>query len=68
MNSEMPFFNFPYQDKGRPEILQSNMVIAVSNIGLYSNEGWGVRVEDTALVTDASPVYLTSFSKDLLSL
>jgi Xaa-Pro aminopeptidase len=68
MNHEMPYLIFPYQDKGRPEILQSNMVIAVSNIGLYSNQGWGVRVEDTALVTDAEPVYLTSYPKDLLSL
>jgi Xaa-Pro aminopeptidase len=68
MNHEMPYFIFPYQDRGRPEILQSNMVIAVSNIGLYSNQGWGVRVEDTALVTDAEPVYLTTYPKDLLSL
>ena len=68
MNHEMPYFIFPYQDKGYPEILQSNMVIAVSNIGLYSDQGWGVRIEDTVLVTDTESVYLTSYPKDLISL
>jgi len=68
MNHEMPYFIFPYQDKGRPKKLQSNMVIAVSNIGLFSSQGWGVRVEDTVLITDAEPVYLTSYPKELVQL
>ena len=66
MNSEMPYFMFPYQDKGYPEILETNMVVAVSNIGLYSGKGWGVRVEDTALVTENEPVKLTRFPKALV--
>jgi len=66
MNSEMPHFTFPYQDKGYPEVLATNMVVAVSNIGLYSNQGWGVRVEDMALVTENEPIYLTHFPKELI--
>lgn len=66
MNSEMPYFTFPYQEKGYPEVLETNMVVAVSNIGLYSDQGWGVRLEDTALVTENEPVYLTRFSKELI--
>jgi Xaa-Pro dipeptidase len=66
MNSEMPYFMFPYQDKGYPEILETDMVVAVSNIGLYSGQGWGVRVEDTVLVTENEPVYLTRFPKALV--
>lgn len=68
MNSEMPHFNFPYQDKGYPEVLQADMVVAVSNIGLYSDRGWGVRVEDMVLVTEDKPIYLTHFSKELIRL
>lgn len=66
MNSEMPHFTFPYQDKGYPEVLKADMVVAVSNIGLYSDQGWGVRVEDTALVTEKEPIFLTHFSKELI--
>lgn len=66
MNHEMPYFQYPYREKGYPETLESNMVVAVSNIGLYSNQGWGVRVEDTVLVTDNKPIYLTKFAKELL--
>jgi Xaa-Pro aminopeptidase len=68
MNSEMPYFQFPYQAKGYPEVLAADMVVAVSNIGLYSQKGWGVRVEDTVWLTDKGPVYLTNFSKDLISI
>ena len=68
MNSEMPHFTFPYQDKGYPEVLQANMVVAVSNIGLYSDQGWGVRVEDMVLVTENKPISLTHFSKELISI
>jgi Xaa-Pro dipeptidase len=66
MNYEMPYFSFPHNEKGYPEVLEANMVVAVSNIGLYSKNGWGVRVEDTAMVTDNEPVYLTDFTKELL--
>ncbi|HSR12163.1 MAG TPA: Xaa-Pro peptidase family protein [Thermodesulfobacteriota bacterium] len=66
MNSELPHFTFPHQDKGYPEILQANMVVAVSNIGLYSDQGWGVRIEDTAVVTESETVLLTRYSKELI--
>jgi Xaa-Pro aminopeptidase len=67
MNSEMPYFQFPYHEKGYPEVLEKNMVLALSNLGLYSKEGWGVRIEDTYLVTEEEPVYLTRYTKELLS-
>lgn len=66
MNYEMPYFSFPHNEKGYPEILEANMVVALSNIGLYSKKGWGLRIEDTILVTEDDPVYLTNFSKELL--
>ena len=68
MNYEMPSFTFPYDEKGYPEILEPNMIVAVSNIGLYSEKGWGLRLEDMVRVTDQEPVYLTHFSKELLSI
>lgn len=68
MNFEKPYFSFPFDNKGYPEILETNMVVAVSNIGLYSDRGWGLRLEDMARVTDREPEYLTHFNKDLLSL
>ncbi len=68
MNAELPSFDFPHHHKGFPEVLETNMVLALSNIGLYSPRGWGVRIEDTFNVTEAGPEYLTGFSKELLSL
>lgn len=68
MNSEMPYFQFPHQENGYPEILGKNMVVAVNNIGLYLKQGWGLRVEDTVLVTENKALYLTHFTKELLSL
>ncbi len=68
MNSEMPYFQFPYHERGYPEILESNMVLALSNLGLYSKNGWGVRIEDTVLVREGEPVYLTRYPKELLSI
>jgi len=68
MNAELPSFDFPHHIKGYPELLEPNMVLAVSNLGLYSPEGWGVRIEDTFRVTETGPEYLTRFSKELVSL
>lgn len=68
MNSEMPYFQFPYHEKGYPEILGLNMVLAISNIGLYSENRWGVRIEDTFLVTENEPIYLTHYSKELINI
>jgi len=66
VNHEMPYFQFPHNEKGYPEKLTSNMVLALSNIGLYFPHDWGVRVEDTILVTDDEPIYLTHFTKELV--
>jgi len=67
MNYELPSFGFPHQDRGHPETLARDMVVAVSNLGLYSERGWGLRVEDTVLVTQGEPVYLTDVARGLLS-
>jgi len=66
MNYEMPYFIFPYQDKGRPEIIESGMVVSVSNIGLFSDRGWGGWIEDMALITEDESIYLTHFPKELI--
>ncbi len=66
MYREMPYFQFPHHERGYPEIMDTNMVVAVSQIGFYS-KGWGARVEDTILVTENEPEYLTNFTKELLS-
>jgi Xaa-Pro aminopeptidase len=66
MNYEMPNFSFPYQNRGRPETLAAGMVVAISNIGLFSDRDWGLRIEDTPLITDHEPSYLTTFPKELI--
>jgi Xaa-Pro aminopeptidase len=48
--------------------MAANMVIALSGIGLFSNQGWGVRAEDMILVTKNNPIYLTNFTRELLSI
>ena len=68
MPSELPGFLFPYDDKGNPEELEANMVIATSGVGLYSPKGWGVRAEDMVWVTEKDPLYLTHFPRELLSI
>ncbi len=65
VNYEMPYFSYLFTEKGYPEVLAENMVVAISNIGLYSPQNWGVRLEDTVLVTEKEPVYLTNFGKEL---
>lgn len=58
INFEKPYFEHPYQLKGRPERFASDMVIALSNIGLHSSERWAVRLEDTIRVTESQPISL----------
>src|SRR5512143_1323258 len=41
-----------------PPTLSANVVISVGNCGLYVGP-WGVRVEDTVLISEAGPVILT---------
>ena len=47
-----------------PPPLEANTVIAVGNRGLYQGP-WGVRVEDTVLVSNEGPVVLTDFPRRL---
>ncbi len=49
---------------GREEILQAGMVVTVEP-GVYLPGLWGVRIEDTVLVTDEGCEILTRTSKDL---
>lgn len=60
-NYEAPSFTYPHQERGWPPdvLIAENMVLALSNIGLCSRKGWGVRFEDTFLVTEGSPAILT---------
>jgi Xaa-Pro aminopeptidase len=47
-----------------PPPLEANVVIAVGNCGLYVGP-WGVRVEDTVVVTPEGPMVLTSYPRRL---
>lgn len=64
--NELPTLLFPYHEEGIPETMSANMVVAISGIGLYSVQRWGVRAEDMILVTQNKPVYLTNFTRELL--
>ncbi|MBI2997080.1 MAG: aminopeptidase P family protein [Deltaproteobacteria bacterium] len=45
-----------------PPPLQTNVVIAVGNCGLYTGP-WGVRVEDTVVVSPQGPLILTDYPR-----
>ncbi|MDP2603531.1 MAG: Xaa-Pro peptidase family protein [Deltaproteobacteria bacterium] len=47
-----------------PTPLEANVVIAVGNCGLYTG-AFGVRVEDTVVVTPEGPMVLTSYPRRL---
>ncbi len=49
---------------GREEILQAGMVVTVEP-GIYLPGVWGIRIEDTVLVTEEGSECLTRSSKDL---
>jgi Xaa-Pro aminopeptidase len=66
--SELPTLTHPHHEKGFPEILAANMVVAISGIGLFSKQGWGVRAEDMILVDEKNPTYLTNYTRELISI
>jgi len=53
-----------FHGEKEPEPLRANVVIAVGNCGLYLG-GFGVRVEDTVLVTAEGHDVLTTFPRSL---
>jgi len=58
---ELPRFSHPWEGEGYPVgyMLEPNVSMACSNIGISSKQGWGVRYEDSFIVTDGKPVILT---------
>lgn len=53
-----------FHGEKEPKPLENNVVIAVGNCGLYLGK-WGVRVEDTVVVTDKGPEVLTGNPRKL---
>lgn len=54
-----------FHGEAAPPPLDTNVVIAVGNCGLYTGP-WGVRVEDTVVVSPAGPAVLTSYPRQLV--
>lgn len=53
-----------FHGEKEPPPLESNVVIAVGNCGLYTGP-WGVRVEDTVVVGPKGPRILTEYPRQL---
>ena len=53
-----------FHGEKEPPPLVANMVIAVGNCGLYTGP-WGVRVEDTVVVSPKGPIILTECPRQL---
>ena len=56
----------PWLRSGDDEVLQTGMTVTVEP-GIYIKTKFGVRIEDSILVTDSGPKVLNKFSKDLIS-
>ncbi|MCL2670275.1 MAG: M24 family metallopeptidase, partial [Syntrophaceae bacterium] len=54
----------PRLSAGRQEVLQAGMVVTVEP-GVYIPGLWGIRIEDTVLVTERGCEILTPTAKDL---
>jgi Xaa-Pro aminopeptidase len=61
---ERPNFQYPHQKSGDPEVIETNMVLALSNVGPYF-EDFGLRLEDTMVVTEDGVEILTRHEKSL---
>lgn len=53
-----------FQGEKEPPPLEANVVIAVGNCGLYTGP-WGIRVEDTVVVSSKGPMVLTEYPRQL---
>ena len=53
-----------FHGEKEPLPLETNVVIAVGNCGLYTGP-WGVRVEDTVVVSPKGPIILTEYPRQL---
>lgn len=54
-----------FHGEGEPPPLRPNTVLAIGNCGLYMDD-FGVRVEDTVVVTAMEPVVLTDYARKLI--
>lgn len=61
---EKPNFQYPYQEKGDPEVIEPNMVLALSNLLPYFGD-FGLRLEDTFVVREDGAEILTQYPKSL---
>ncbi|HVX01694.1 MAG TPA: M24 family metallopeptidase, partial [Nitrososphaera sp.] len=57
----------PWLRANNDEVLQKNMAVTVEP-GIYLEGKFGVRIEDSILVTDGKPKVLNRFTKDLVVL
>lgn len=62
--SPLPAGHAFFHGEKEPAPLEANVVIAIGNCGLYTGP-WGVRVEDTVVVTSTGPLVLTNYPRQL---
>jgi Xaa-Pro aminopeptidase len=60
VNYELPRFDHPFENKGYPQKLMTGMVLACTNIGMCSRQGWSIRFEDTFVINRENLDILTS--------